>query len=525
MAAAAALIASPSRSDVAAAFSAVSQRCAVQSAKSADRRCNIVNASLCVLGAIVAAILVHEHLVASRPAPRLMQPPSPPQPRPPSMPQAAAAPPARSVLPSNPVLQKAAVAMPQKAAGPRTHPMQFAKQTRPGLPLATMQVAKPTRPALPLAIPVAGCKLFGSRLPGCPKSDGVPTLPMLTGAWHGNDGWGFNILEMIKMLALAHTYNLTFGGLYLGGSGHGEVMNHGVPLFSCVLAFFRASSDVLFISHNPNFAASVTAFQDCNHAPIASRCFKFEHSRRVPLTAFTHAKRNGRELIVWTSPRVDEHELSTSFMQLMHGHVLPQLEAFASMGFERCSRASSRSPLRVAIHVRREDVTVQNNPNMWEPDRVFLQQIARIRGLFPNASFHVFSSTGEWHNASSFNAFRQAGVKLHLDRPIFETIADASFADIYLNTLGTFSLIPALLSQGCVVYRDWSGHVRKLQEWVDRRWTSTLLQKCVSEAWARRQALCRVRSGALRHSHRLGSHHEHRKCLQAPQVLARRQNP
>ena len=368
----------------------------------------------------------------------------------------------------------------------------------------------------------SSCALFGSRLRGC-SDIGRPIL--ITGAAHDIDGWGFNLLELIKVLALATRFNMTFGGLY-HGQGQGDPIHHGISIFEQVSSFMGVGRNTIFNAHEPNLTrASIRVYgkdeywpsfcqprapppppplrrsrhrrpaSNCPSVTSKAVCYSLCADGTMPQTAILASRkameqRKGGELLVWASIKLSMTAMSPHFLDLLHDVTLPKLRLHASRAFRDCAR-DDRS-LRVAIHVRREDVTANTTAGMWEADGVFLRQISRIKTLYPAASFYVFSSTSKSQRADAFTAFQRAGADLHLDRPIFQTIADASLADVYINTLGTFSIIPALLSKGCIIFESWfDQHITKLPHWIGRSWTPTELARCITTAQQQNERRCR----------------------------------
>ena len=332
----------------------------------------------------------------------------------------------------------------------------------------------------------AVCQLFGGRDRGCALLATRSLRPQLVGLTHDADGWGFNVLEVIKIVAISATNNLTFGGLDRGNL-QGEVVQHNVPVFSCTARFFGVSRNVLFNEHPPSHSSAVVLTRSCTPtgarktSAMIARCFPL-HRTGMLTTGFyeatNKARLSGRGLVMRDSPRLTDAELSPRVRELLRRQVFPQLLPHASFTFTLCH--ASKPAITLAIHMRRGDIAAATHRGMFEEDQVFLDQISRIRALYPHVEVHVYSSSKRGAEPQeAFEAMRQVGAVLHLDRPIFETVADATLATIYVMSKGTFSMIPAILSEGCVVAVDWL-HILPLNGWLTRSWSAQQLKGCLA---------------------------------------------
>jgi len=158
-----------------------------------------------------------------------------------------------------------------------------------------------------------------------------------------------------------------------------------------------------------------------------------------------------------------------------------------------CALESSRQPdhyadagrrLKVALHVRRGDVK-KSKKERYNDDGYFLSITKKIRTHFPNADVHMFSSTGcKWHRVlnpttgaigrrceqlydeESFSAFKNRGIKVHLDGDLLVDWAHFVRADVLVLSKSAFSNVPALLNRRCVVWQRSTWTMMKLGHWV-----------------------------------------------------------
>lgn len=108
-------------------------------------------------------------------------------------------------------------------------------------------------------------------------------------------------------------------------------------------------------------------------------------------------------------------------------------------------------PLRIAIHIRRGDVSPTHNANRYTPDAEILATLDAIRPALPSqttAEVHVYSQGRE----EDFAAFTQAGCTLHLEEDALDNLSAMARADILVIAKSSFSYVAGLLSQGLVIY-------------------------------------------------------------------------
>ena len=114
------------------------------------------------------------------------------------------------------------------------------------------------------------------------------------------------------------------------------------------------------------------------------------------------------------------------------------------------SPTRSQGPLRIAIHVRRGDVTPTHHADRYTPDAKILATLdlvlSHMGGQTPE--IHVYSQG----RAEDFAAFSERGCVLHLDEDALTDLAGLASADILIIGKSSFSYVAALLSQGLVIY-------------------------------------------------------------------------
>eukprot|EP00980_Cylindrotheca_fusiformis_P026347 scaffold15914_cov80-Cylindrotheca_fusiformis.AAC.5 len=117
------------------------------------------------------------------------------------------------------------------------------------------------------------------------------------------------------------------------------------------------------------------------------------------------------------------------------------------------SAASARSSFRIAVHLRRGDVNPCRNStkNRYFPNQFYLDLIERYtpKNISLPLKVTIFS---ESRTHEPFDDFVDRGYNMALGTDLGDTWNEMATADILILGESTFSLIPAIFSEGLVVY-------------------------------------------------------------------------
>lgn len=182
-----------------------------------------------------------------------------------------------------------------------------------------------------------------------------------------------------------------------------------------------------------------------------------------PLVALDHLRFVPRQVPVIAAA---EHYLHYCNQDLLAWeNVLPLLRAKYWQNKTARPRANE---LRVAVHMRRGDVTADNKKvaNNFTPNATFVNTLTRLKELagshLPPLRIEVFSQ-GE---ASMFADLRALGAELRLDEPAVTTHRALVEADILVMSKGAFSYTAGVLNDGVTLYDPQK--YRALQDWIVR---------------------------------------------------------
>ncbi len=114
------------------------------------------------------------------------------------------------------------------------------------------------------------------------------------------------------------------------------------------------------------------------------------------------------------------------------------------------SHGRAVGPVRMALHVRRGDVTPTHNADRYTPDAKILAMLDLVLSHIPDQQpeIHLYSQG----RADDFAAFAARGCILHLDEDALSDLAGLASADILIIGKSSFSYVAGLLSQGLVIY-------------------------------------------------------------------------
>ena len=146
----------------------------------------------------------------------------------------------------------------------------------------------------------------------------------------------------------------------------------------------------------------------------------------------------------------------------------------------------TNASLNVAMHVRRGDV--DHNNKHYLPDSYFTSIASALRGHYPNANIHAFSSTekkcqgvpkaktmedcerGELlYNQKSFLSFTMRNISVHLDGDTHVAWSHFIRADVFVMSPSGFSNPPGFLNEKCVVWTESNWTPMPLPHWITTR--------------------------------------------------------
>ncbi len=123
-------------------------------------------------------------------------------------------------------------------------------------------------------------------------------------------------------------------------------------------------------------------------------------------------------------------------------------------------------PLRIAVHVRRGDVSANRNASRYTRNEQILTTLAKLRRVLDQNSLtyevNVFSE-GEPEDFAGFKAF---GCTLELNRDALATLRSLIDADVLVMSKSSFCYAAALISVGIKLYQPWVNG--PLSSWIIR---------------------------------------------------------
>lgn len=124
------------------------------------------------------------------------------------------------------------------------------------------------------------------------------------------------------------------------------------------------------------------------------------------------------------------------------------------------SNEDRRTP-KVAVHIRRGDVSLNTHTSRYIPNQYFLNCCKMVLERFPNSEINIFS---ESHSSESFEGFEEIGCKLNLDLDLSETWREIITSDVFFMSKSSFSYVPAMYNKNLVVY--YPAWYQKLNHWI-----------------------------------------------------------
>mmetsp|Transcript_22088 Transcript_22088/g.57660 ORF Transcript_22088/g.57660 Transcript_22088/m.57660 type:complete len:412 (+) Transcript_22088:114-1349(+) len=267
-----------------------------------------------------------------------------------------------------------------------------------------------------------------------------------------NEGMGSRVQELLTAMAVAHRNGMNFGGMVSRGVCHKA---HGASVVRAARALLKLPhGNDIFTEEPPIFHAVYRGVQNLeeNFARGSFRGPDFQSGANVLVQ------------LRCISCELDGPEWNHSeYQQYWNPPFMKALRESAVGLYSQPLVYSSNVPA-VAVHVRRGDVS-QNDTRRHTPDSWYFKLVSRIRKTMPDADVHVFSSLEGKHEDSEFDEYRKRGMTVHLDETdIAKPWAQLARADVLVMAKSSFSHVPALLSNGCVLYEEY-WH-RPMQNWV-----------------------------------------------------------
>jgi len=280
----------------------------------------------------------------------------------------------------------------------------------------------------------AACRLHGADAPRLYIKEGV-------------DGLGSRLHDIIAGMAMANHAQLALGGVVYGRKVCQE--SHGLHVLQAAGSFFGIGDPrLMFVQHGgPAFNQSYPRYVSLERGVakfgrpkpnssifLPGHCLACELDQRGNASWWYTPKllRALRESFVWTRPLAFKTGVPS-----------------------------------IAIHVRRGDVELNKSAasgpqagNNWDmrgvSDEWYFSLIAQVLSAHvPGADLHVFSSLeGHW-NSSDFDGYRARGATVHLDGDPMEVWAHFAAADVLVMAKSSFSQVPALLNDNCVIYQPY----------------------------------------------------------------------
>ncbi|CAK0844905.1 unnamed protein product [Prorocentrum cordatum] len=302
----------------------------------------------------------------------------------------------------------------------------------------------------------------------------------------GKDGVGSRFHEVIAGMAMAAHVHMALGGVIVGPKSCHQ--SHGFDTFKAVSTFFNITDpNLLLTTHDPGFSQTHPKFQSFEKTLKQFGLPKSKSNIFIPSHCLACELDKRGSASSWYTPEL-LYALRTSFIW-------------------RSPLAFKTGVTSIAIHIRRGDVKENKSAaptseagKIWSmrgvSDAWYFSLIAQISGTCaPDADIHVFSSLeGNW-NSSDFDGYRERGATVHLDGDPMEAWAHFVAADVLVMAKSSFSHVPALLNDNCVVYQPYM-HL-PLDGWVSAQANDSAplaaqaaedLRHCVASRARRRRA-------------------------------------
>ena len=137
--------------------------------------------------------------------------------------------------------------------------------------------------------------------------------------------------------------------------------------------------------------------------------------------------------------------------------------------------------LNVAIHVRRGDVSADENAKRYTGNPMIIDRLNYVLGVIAASpkkrSVHVYSQGDK----SDFQEFLDMGAELHLNTDVFNVFHHLRSADVLIMSKSSLSYCAALLSEGLVIYEPF-WHC-PMSDWVVVKQGSSMDNSFLKRMW------------------------------------------
>mmetsp|Transcript_87581 Transcript_87581/g.256068 ORF Transcript_87581/g.256068 Transcript_87581/m.256068 type:complete len:397 (-) Transcript_87581:76-1266(-) len=263
------------------------------------------------------------------------------------------------------------------------------------------------------------------------------------------DGLGERSMSLLWYMAWAASNGFNFGGIVMYPR-HSCRKPHGVDTDAAISSLLGQDVNSLFVKVPPKmgfnfsswggFAAKASWLRTCRNVNVGLRTPEWK-TPQDPLTG-------------WRSPPPVTAEFISA---LRHG----------AAQFLRRPLQYRPGVLNVALHVRRDDDVTKFHPARWRyvPDKWYYELVEKMKETYEGPmDVHVFSSTGLLNKVSHLDGFTSRGMIVHLDGDVLDDWSHMAHADILVMAPSSFSFIPGLFNQKCVLDSHWT-----------RNWTQQFL--------------------------------------------------
>jgi len=260
-----------------------------------------------------------------------------------------------------------------------------------------------------------------------------------------NEGMGSRVQEVLTAMAVAARNGMNFGGLVSRGVCHKA---HNASIVKATRALFNLNhSHDIFTEDPPVFDAVYRGVQN-----LEENFARGKNSFQGPDFA------DGANVLVQLrciSCELDGPEWGIDdYWEYWNPRFTKALRQSAAGLFAMPLVFASERP-SVAVHVRRGDVS-EENIRRHTPDSWYFSLVDRIKKTLPTADVHVFSSLEGRHLYTEFDPYRRRGMTVHLDEvDIAKPWAQLARADVLVMAKSSFSHVPAMFNNGCVIYEEY----------------------------------------------------------------------
>ena len=267
------------------------------------------------------------------------------------------------------------------------------------------------------------------------------------------DGAGERLSSLIFYMALAAHSSYSFGGLIQMKLPFEPIP----PLYVKVSSMLINGSFLIFTP--PSFHSCIHGLEDLETSDLLA-----ELPENQPMAVLTDLKRRFTGL-------PGRHWADLLTPEFLH-HLRKAVTLEPPRHFKR--------GLNIALHVRRGDLSThlgRDHLMRYESNEMYLQLAKQVLSVHPNATMHVFSTTGGEWSSKDFEVFKQQGFHVHLDGDDIEDWSHLSQADVLVMAKSTYSFTAGLFNSRCVVNFDhWAFPLRGWVQHDEGRFSSESLR-------------------------------------------------